>query len=172
MNIPVQARKDLKFLVSLIRGLAAFDEALDQAGSLDKLIAASEERIAALKAEEEGIQGKLDKAQKDADAIVAEAGKLAQAAQNKQAQAEAAIEDARKQAAGIVAEAQAIKVKAESSADAIKSGQNVEINTLAAAITKAKGNLAALQADVAAAGQNKSGMLAEIESLKQKFMGA
>jgi hypothetical protein len=59
MNPITQARKDIKFLVSLTKGLSALDDELERVGGLEKLEREIQGRVDALKSEEAGIGASL-----------------------------------------------------------------------------------------------------------------
>lgn len=175
MNIPAQARKDIKYISSLMRGLMALDEALDEAGSAEKLTETIQAQITDLTAKKDAATKALQEAQSAAESKQAECDELIE-----QAKADAA--DAQKQASSLKDEAAAVMEQAKSDAagllaaaqkdaDDLKAGRSDEMNRLAAAITLAKGVLDGVNADIASAKQTKTDIETEISNLKQKFGG-
>lgn len=156
MNPIHQARKDIKYLTSLVRDLTALDEELERVGGLDKILA---EKREALKGIERGISERSDDLKKIEAEILKAKGReqdhlravdvAREMAENAQAGAgkdvSSIIANARKQANEIIQSAQVRTADHHAAEQAAKEAEAKAVRAYA----DAEKRLATIQAEIA-----------------------
>lgn len=151
------ARKNIKFLASTMRGLIALDETLGEAGSLEKSVGGLKSDLSKLEGQRVSALAAIDEANRTASDI---------------------MQKAQDQAAGFEAEAQRVKAAADIRAaevDSIIATAQSEAAALVdaghraakLAAADAEGTLGGLRKDIAEAEAQKSALLDDIDGLNQ-----
>lgn len=177
MNAAAQARSNIKAIAQLVKGLIALDEALDEAGSIEKMAAASQatvdelnrQKIAAA-SELAASQEALAAAQTQAKQIIAESSASADEQRRTAAEVAKKANDAMSAAQDNVASILA-SAKAEGGRliEQMKNDKSGELAGLLSQIDQAKFDLSAMQSAAADAQRLRDAFNAELAALKQKF---
>jgi chromosome segregation ATPase len=175
MNPITQARKDIKFLVSLTKGLSALDDELERVGGLEKLEREIQGRVDALKSEVAGLDAKISACSSDcasrlreadqakADAYVYVEGEYETAKRERAA----ARDDIANLKASALAEIAEIKVRA----DAELSEARKRLQEIDGQIVEAQSRCDALNTEADAAIARRDAANAEVERLQKLFGG-
>lgn len=195
MNAASDARKNIKYITSLVRGLLALDEELEAVGSLEKLATQKQIAVGELERQEAAAHQRLidlateyDARRKDAEtrvqAMTANAeAVLAEAEAKRQEGLDASLRVAEeiaalKQTAAIDAEAILATARAEAAAIAADTEAHMradhaqtakELDAVRERVEEAKATLAAITADIEKARQDKTDLDALIEALRLRF---
>ena len=172
-NPYIEARKNIKAITSFVRGLAAIDEALEEAGSLEKAVGAMKLELATTENLVENQRAEYQK-------IVAKSG---QAIRDATKQAEEIISDGKKQCDKEIelgkVRAAALVEDASSQAKGLESdlgkiiGETEEaekaLSAVRGEISEAEKRRTALEVDTAAITKRRDDLIAQIEALKIRF---
>lgn len=156
-NIFNDARKNIKFLASAMRGLIDLDEVLGEAGSLEKAISGLKADRAVLETQRISVLAAIDEANRTASDIV-------QKAQDQAAGIEAEAQRVKTAADIRAAEVGSIIATAQSEAAALVDAGHREARTAAA---DAEGTLGGLRKEIDAHDARKAALLGDIDGLNR-----
>ncbi len=173
MNPVTQARKDIKYLASLVRGLVALDEKLEEVGSVEKLVASLAAEVDAARHELLEVQKQVTFEQRNVESAKKQAAGIIAVAKD---DAAGALEAADKEAEGIRAQAIAArKEAADTLAAAQKEAVQIKADALSAttahnkAAQEAKVTRDMLAYQIAESQKKLEQLTAAIAALKSKF---
>lgn len=159
MNTFQEARRNIKFLASSLKGLLALDDLLGEAGTLEKAVADKQTELTGLEAKRVSVLAAIDEANKTASDIVKKARDQAVSIETESKRVKAAAEARALQVDGIIAAAQS------EAASLVDAGHR----DAAKAAADADGRLGALRKDIATAEAQKAAVEAAIAVLNQKY---
>ena len=195
MNTALEARKNIKYLASVLRGLVAFDEELEVVGSFEKLATQKQAVVADLARQEGDARKRLDglaaehaaalkNAEAQVQAMTASAATVLAETEARRQDAIDALARAGDEIAAMkrsaAAEAEDVIEAARAEAKAIAADTDAHMRGEHAAASKAldairretettRNTKAALDAEIEAKTADRDAIVAEIEALKKRF---
>lgn len=168
-----QARKDIRFLASSLRGLVALDAQLGEAGDLEKVIAGLKAEQSTLEGQRVSMLAAIDEANKTASDIVQKAQDQAASIEAGAAHVKANAEQRALTVTALIADAQrqAAALVEQGTADAAQARQDAsgKLGELRKAIATAQAQLTYKLDEVTAAEAKKAAAEAALDGLRKKL---